>query len=367
MKVCCIGGATHDLFLHYNTAQALTVFDEAKQKSFLLIPEGSKVDITALTSSTGGGATNTAVSFARLGNAASIACLCGNDDVRGLVQANLIDEGVSTDHLQTSELYETGRSFIIPTQSGDRTVFAYRGANAHLEYDHIPFAQLKQHDLLYITSLSGQASALLLPIAQFAREYGITCATNPGTSQLKYGLPILEKALMYIDILILNSSEAQQLLTTVLEVHPELLEHTLQDTRPRQEDDPALLQQLLEYNTSSLSILHFMKLMLERGPRVVVVTNGAEGVYAAAQDTLYFHPAIPAHIVNTLGAGDAFSSCFVNSIIHNVPVDEALVHGVVNAASVISCCSAKEGLLTKEALAETMQSYGTRFVQIIPL
>ncbi len=92
--------------------------------------------------------------------------------------------------------------------------------------------------------------------------------------------------------------------------------------------------------------------MLKLGPRIVVVTNGGEGVYVATPDKLYFHPSVSTKIVNTLGAGDAFGSCFVGMIYAGVSIGDAMRRGVLNSASVIAYPDAKTGLLNSEQLQQ---------------
>ena len=96
----------------------------------------------------------------------------------------------------------------------------------------------------------------------------------------------------------------------------------------------------------------FCREILQQGVRIVVVTNGAAGVTVATKEKWYFHPSIPVPVVNTLGAGDAFGSCFAASIYLGTSVPEAMTAGLLNSASVISYPDAKTGLLTQSQLAE---------------
>jgi sugar/nucleoside kinase (ribokinase family) len=84
----------------------------------------------------------------------------------------------------------------------------------------------------------------------------------------------------------------------------------------------------------------------------VVVTNGAEGVYVATNDRLYFHKSMHVKVVNTLGAGDAFGSSFVGALYAGNDVSDAIRYGIVNSASVIQHAGAKTGLLSAAALKE---------------
>jgi sugar/nucleoside kinase (ribokinase family) len=113
---------------------------------------------------------------------------------------------------------------------------------------------------------------------------------------------------------------------------------------------PRLLQAPIAYQSILLDAHLFFQEMLARGPKIIVVTNGAEGVYVASNDGILFHPSLPTKVVNTLGAGDAFGSTFVANYLEGKSIKEAMLYGIINAASVLTFLDAKSGLLTKEEL-----------------
>ena len=84
----------------------------------------------------------------------------------------------------------------------------------------------------------------------------------------------------------------------------------------------------------------------DMGPKVVVVTDGARGVYVATEKQVLFHPSLSVDVIDTLGAGDAFGSCFVGALRRGLSCEEALRCGIVNSASVIGFMGAKPGLLS---------------------
>ena len=53
---------------------------------------------------------------------------------------------------------------------------------------------------------------------------------------------------------------------------------------------------------------------LASGPAVVVVTRGANGVYAASANLELHRPAIPIDLVDTVGAGDSFTSGLLDGL-----------------------------------------------------
>lgn len=68
-----------------------------------------------------------------------------------------------------------------------------------------------------------------------------------------------------------------------------------------------------------------MSSCLERGPSLAVCTRGAEGALALEADgTKHEVAAVPADVVDTNGAGDAFMAGFVAATLHGASVGDAL-------------------------------------------
>ncbi|MBI2775342.1 carbohydrate kinase family protein [Candidatus Dependentiae bacterium] len=339
MKVLTIGGATQDIYIVPKQLETLNL----KGTSYLALEVDTKIELETILYSTGGGATNSAVSFSRLGFQTFINCLLGKDLAAHAVIQKLEQENVNTNYIHTTDESQTGRSFIIPSAGGKRTILSFRGANTHLHREHMPLSMLKQFDLIYITSLSDAAAPLLLPIALQARELGVKIATNPGGSQLHAGIgaQILFQSLHAIDILILNAQEAELFMGTISKEHLKAGAPISQKTN----NLPSLL-----HATSCFNLLDYCATIIAQGPKIVVVTNGAEGVYVATQNEILFHPALKIDVINTVGAGDSFGSCFVASIVQGESIEQALINGMINSASVLTHHDAKEGLLTQQEL-----------------
>jgi sugar/nucleoside kinase (ribokinase family) len=124
---------------------------------------------------------------------------------------------------------------------------------------------------------------------------------------------------------------------------------------------------LLARNNLPLNLRQYFAEILKRGPKIAVVTNGKEGVYVAQGNTLLFHPSLPAEVVNTLGAGDAFGSGFVGALLQNLSVEQTLIHGLVQATAVISVLDAQSGLLTADELKKRAAKVSMDLLQHFPL
>lgn len=85
----------------------------------------------------GGSAANTAVVLARLGHPVRLAGRIGSDSNGTLAQATLRDEGICVDHLSIDPVEPTSVNVVAVTPDGERTMYAYRGANARLAPEHL--------------------------------------------------------------------------------------------------------------------------------------------------------------------------------------------------------------------------------------
>lgn len=359
IKIMTIGNAMYDIFLEYMCMDLLSIHSVPQPQQFMLLQAGKKCELEEVIYRTGGGATNSAVSFARLGFDVSSFFKVGTDASGKAIIDELSENNICTDYVVYTDTMHTGTSFVIPYPSGDRTTLMHRGANTTLTQAELPFAAIENQDYLYVTSLSGPAAPFIELITAHAKHHNKPVAVNPGTSQLVAGAEYLCNALLHIDILILNCYEASLLMH-------EFIPHThATDTHFAEGAHlPRLLQMSLIEIQPALNIRLFFKEVIARGPRIVVVTNGDEGVYIARENMIYFHPSLDVNVVSTLGAGDAFGSCFVAQIAQGKPLEHAIRCGLANASSVIQYTDTKTGLLSTCDLEKYVQSIDQNLLQI---
>ena len=356
MKVLTIGGGTQDVYLRYEGADTMLISHKHIEQSYMIFKSDTKIEVEELCYFTGGGSTNSAVSFQRLGFQATCFCKVGNDNPGAAISANLAAEGVQTECIVTTNNHPSGQSFVLNSLKGERTIFAFRGANGHLTTSEIPLTCLAESAFVYITSLSHDSALILPDIVKLCKERSIPVAINPGTSQLTKGTATLKDSLPFIDTFILNSAEARIFMTALIETDSyyeralECLEGDVLCSPDLLDRMPNLLRGPIPHENIFLNIRSFFKEILSLGTKTVVVTDGKYGVYVAHGDTIYFYPSIKTEVVDTLGAGDSFGSCFVGCRLQGDSIPDALRYGIVNSSSVISHFGAKPGLLTKAEL-----------------
>ena len=317
-QVICIGNATEDVFLQVADSRVITFSDCDEDTSFLALEYGAKLKLADLLIDTGGGATNCAVTFARMGMRTGIMCKVGSDGPGDRVAAAMLAEGIDCSHLVRDPQHRTGYSAILMGYSHDRTILTYRGAGTYLRADDVHWDDLKRAEWVYIGSLSGDSAPLFGEIARFCCENDIKLAINPGGEQRKAGMAGMGDILACTSALFINKAEAYEL--TGVEAGRGL------------EDEQEMLAMLRD-----------------AGCEVVVMTAGADGSEGADATGHYCVPALPAAAVSTVGAGDAFCAACTVALQKGLCLPDAMRVATANSASVVEHLGAKTGILTWDA------------------
>src|SRR5574344_1096615 len=99
--ILSIGKGTQDVFLHSDEFDPHT----RGKKVYTEIPLGIKMEVDEITFSTGGNATDVAVTFARQGRDSQYRWTLGNDPISGSILEALDKEGVDTRYVVQSDKY----------------------------------------------------------------------------------------------------------------------------------------------------------------------------------------------------------------------------------------------------------------------
>jgi len=142
MRFISIGAAVQDVFLSHS--DALDPVKEEDGSFYTELKMGDKVDVDQIHFSTGGGATNAAVTFARQGLTSIFLGAIGKDPAGQAVKEDLDREGVEA-QLSYSEKHHTGFSVILLADNGERTILTYRGASTHYESAHSDLSNTYSH------------------------------------------------------------------------------------------------------------------------------------------------------------------------------------------------------------------------------
>jgi len=307
--IITIGSATRDVFMKSEQFKIIEdkSFATGQGECFAL---GSKLEIKDVVFASGGGGTNTAVTFARQGLKTACIGAIGNDLNGKDVIAEMSREGVNTEYFQINKEGSTAYSVILVHESGERTILSYKGEGQNFDVQKIPFNKFKT-DWLFLDSLGGHYD-LLETAVNWAVKNNIKLATDPGGKELEHGLERLKPLLKYFSIVKMNQEEAAKLTGISYEKEKEIF-----------------------------------KLMDKIIDGVFLMSKGPDGVVASDGENIYKADVPDSPVVERTGAGDAFSSGFVTEYIRSGNLSKAIQFATANASSVVAQYGAKAGILKK--------------------
>lgn len=304
-RIVSIGAAVQDVFLSHSD-EFQPVSDRTVHEQFMQLELGAKADVNNINFSTGGGATNAAVTFSRQGLEAIFMGTIAHDPAGMAVLADLDKEGIDTTHVSYSDRYNTGYSVLLLAPSGERTILTYRGASTHYDAKHFDLHGLEA-DWLYVSSMAGSMTAVDKIFSQAHDKEGMKIFFNPGKGELKQPEK-LKSLLDDVEVLSVNKDEAAQIV------------------------EGESLEELVRH------LLHYVP--------VAIVSDGPNGVMASDGKTIVragMYEDVP--VIDRTGAGDAFGSGFLSQWAQGKSLKEAIVFASANSTSVVAKIGAKEGIL----------------------
>ena len=314
-RVLVIGDTTIDHFLTLSPDEVDPLCEIHTHESKLLIPFGEKLPVSEYEAIVAGNGSNAAVAGARLGLESAIWTVMGDDQTGRIAKDTFQTEHVDTTHLELVEGAHSNVSVVMRVL-GERTIFVYHYPKQY----HMP--DLDHAGWVYLTSMTKGWEVILDPLIKHLEQSGAKLVFQPGTYQLKSGHVVSSQLLHKTELLILNKEEAA-----------DYLNH----------DRTTPIRQLLVG-------LHAL------GPKLVVITDGADGSYGSDGSKMWFLGARKdIERVEATGAGDGYASALMVALAHGEPLEIAMVWGNVNSESIIGFVGSQRGILTLSQMKERLQ------------
>ena len=282
----------------------------------------------------GGTATNVAVAAARLGRRAAVLTKVGSDPFGDYVRTALAGFGVDPRFVGTASGLLTPVVFCALAPPEDPPLLFYRlpvAPDLTLTADDVPWETVAEVPLLWVTGTGASVEPCRsTQLAMLEHRGGRARATarwtvldldwrpmfwpSPGEARREY-----ERQLEHVDVVVGNRDEVEVAVGT---------------------RDPEQAARRL----------------LDRGPGLVLVKKGADGVLVATRDDMCTVPPRRVDVVNGLGAGDAFGGALCHGLLAGWPHDRT-AH-LANAAgalvaSRLACADAMPVLAELEAMLRT--------------
>ncbi|MEX0909928.1 MAG: carbohydrate kinase family protein [Candidatus Paceibacterota bacterium] len=265
-----------------------------------------------------GNSPNAAISASRLGLKVGLVTDMGDDRDGNESLEQLKKESVDLSNVRVHEGMKSNYHYVL-RYGPERTILV-----KHQEYEYAFPGITPPPKWMYLSSLAENSLGYHEEIVGYLEAHKETkLAFQPGTFQISLGYEKLERMYKISELFFCNKEEAQKIL-----------------------------------GSDSKDIMELLRLMHDRGPKIVVITDGPEGAYTFDGTEIWHMPMYPdpKEPVDRTGAGDSFSSTFTSALALGKSVPEALELGPINSMSVVQFVGAQKGLLTHDELEKYLES-----------
>jgi sugar/nucleoside kinase (ribokinase family) len=267
-----IGDITVDLFFK---GQSLTQKDD---RFYLAV--GGKYICDFFYESVGGGGANVATGCANFGLNTAVLGKVGENSFKQIIIQKLIKKGVSTEFLLNDEEY-LNISTILLTQAGDRSIIHYLTPQKPLQLTGIIKQHLLKTKMVYMGNLPDVSIVERKQLLKHFKENNIPICLNLGVTDCRRPLKEVFDLIQLANIFIINTHEFSDLIKKDYEK--------------------------INWQTNLLKFINFTD-------QILILTDGERGSYLYYQNNVIHQEAIkPKKIVDSTGAGDAFTSGFLSS------------------------------------------------------
>ena len=266
-------------------------------------------------SAVGGKGANQATAIARLGTPVLFVAKVGDDLFGKQMLATLKGNGIDTRFVSTDNQSSSGVAMVNVDKAGENTVVVIPGTNQRLSKEDVLRAETE------IAKAKVLVVQLEIPLEtvdaalDLAKRYEVRTILNPAPScRLPDGL------FQKVDILTPNETE---------------------------------LGRLVNENVSTKDgMKRVSQRLLELGVKTVVLTLGGEGVMVADKEGFRHYPALPVKVVDTTGAGDAFTGGLAAFLTEGLDLDQAVKRAIEVAGYSVTKPGAQPSLPTRREFEE---------------
>jgi sugar/nucleoside kinase (ribokinase family) len=287
----------------------------AVQTKKLFANLGSTVQVS------GGSAANTCVGIASLGGKTSFVGTVADDEFGKLYAHDLQAVGVNYEIDPVDANVETGRSLVVITPDGQRTMSTYLGAAVCIAEDHIKESMIRDSLIVFMEGYLfdlGVGEQIFNRVVDLAKKNGCMVAiTLADPFIIQQYREVIERALDSVDLLFVNEAE--------------LLE----------------LYQGIEFEKAAQAVG-------ERCP-YVGLTLSEKGSYAIDHANATKIPAFKTDVIDTTGAGDSYAAGFIYAFTHGEPIERCGLYGAAMATDVISHIGARPSDDVKEIVNKSLR------------
>ncbi len=319
-KVICIGSLGKDIFLPIDGDILETPQDILSQKK-MVFELGAKYKVEKRWESVGGCAANVAQGLSRLEVKSACYAAIGKDELGLWLKKKLKKNKVSINYLQyIKNIASDWAAIVVDKKSHDHVIFYDRQAGDQLKVD---FNKIKNFSWIFVGSLNGKWVKNLEQIIKVIQKKNSKLIFNPGQKNIQDNPKKIIYFLKFTEVLMVNKDEAMEI----------------------------VYHMSYQKNSSSLEKIDYLiKQLSSQGVKKIIITEGKKGVYYYHLDDQYYYKINNQKVMSiiakdTTGAGDAFNSGFLASLIKGNNFRQNLRWGMANSENVVKYYGAQEGLL----------------------
>lgn len=271
---------------------------------------------------TGGKGFNQATACSRLGAHVTFIGRIGDDPFANILRTAIESEKINTQHVKTDADSGTGIATIVVQPDGDNNIIVVPRANMQITPTDIDEAEesIANADVLMLqleTPIDASERA-----AEIARANDTIVMLDPAPVR-----PLPSILLEKVDILKPNRTEASELSGHVI-------------TTPE----------------SAITAAKALQTQLAKdGLSAVVLTLGEDGLILCTETQARYVPAIETDVVDTTGAGDAFSGALATSLADGNDLIPSVRFAVAAGAAAVSVLGATPSMPTHESLNQFLE------------
>lgn len=264
---------------------------------------GGKYPVEHFHAGLGGGAANVAIGVQRSGYKTAVMGKIGENQFKELIQKYLSDHKISTSLCQMEKEYMKISSILLSPE-GERTIIHYETPHEHILRTDKDLESLEHAKIVYLSNLWRVPLDERKRILSHLAQKKVLSIMNLGIADCRRSPEQLESLLSHLNILILNTHEFAELVKKQF--------------------------QSIDFKKDITHLFPSLK------TKILVITDGKNGSYAYLNGGVLHEPVHSVtKIVDTTGAGDAFSAGFIAGYLEKANIEFALHLGNKYGAAII--------------------------------
>ena len=263
---------------------------------------GGKYFVDHFSESLGGGGANVAVGTAHFGLNTAICGKVGENVFKQIIIQKLIKKNVSTEFLLHEKQY-LNLSSIYLTEKGERSIVNYQTHDTAFFINPVLMDNMIKTKCVYMGNLPDTPIEEKIIILKRFKENNVKTILNIGVNDCRKGKKDLEHLLEMADIFIINRYEYADIVKKEAEK--------------------------LDLEKDCANEIKFDK-------KVLVITDSSKGSYLYHDKKIIHQKALePNKILDTTGAGDAFTSGFISGYLKEESLEDSMKQGAQYACDIL--------------------------------